>query len=162
MIKLLIRRASLSDIDTVAQLIFNMMVEINYMESVTLSEPDQAQLELRKGLESKIPDVTNFRYLLARADESENDCAVAEASIRSYGALFNRKRVLHIHSLYVLPHYRSRGIAGRMLDELLVWGRESQCESVELGVIPSNPARRLYEKLGVEVSKLIMSKDIRD
>jgi len=55
----------------------------------------------------------------------------------------------HILNLAVHPEYRGRGIASRMIEEMLDIMRESNCKSVFLEVRFSNEeARKMYEKFG--------------
>lgn len=56
---------------------------------------------------------------------------------------------LWINELAVAPTHRRRGIAGRMLAELLALGRTLGCTEAWLGTEEDNmPARRLYESGG--------------
>ena len=53
---------------------------------------------------------------------------------------------LYIDNMGVTPARQREGIAGRMLDDLLAWGREKGCDSAWLGTELDNvPARGLYE-----------------
>src|SRR4051812_34233116 len=52
---------------------------------------------------------------------------------------------LYIDNMGVAPSHQRRGIGGRMLDDLLAWGRERGCEYAWLGTEDDNvPARGLY------------------
>ena len=53
-------------------------------------------------------------------------------------------------SIAVLPDYRGQGIGTRLLDALLAVADE-RFAAVSLSVSESNPARRLYERLGFRV-----------
>src|SRR5213595_533260 len=53
---------------------------------------------------------------------------------------------LYIDNMGVDPAFQRRGIGGRLLDELLAWGRERGCPYAWLGTETDNePARALYE-----------------
>ena len=91
--------------------------------------------------------------------EDANWCLVAESSegklagfaggeVRLLGGAFEQKRTLHISAVYVLPEFRSRGIAESLLKALLAWGREVEYAEAELNILRDNPAYPLYEKLG--------------
>jgi len=43
-----------------------------------------------------------------------------------------------------------------LLEAVLEWGREKGCAEAELNMLVSNPARRLYEKLGFKEFQLEM------
>jgi GNAT superfamily N-acetyltransferase len=86
----------------------------------------------------------------------EEPAGVVEASVVSPEGVFRPKAVVHIHSLYVKPGYRGEGIARRLLEEALDWGRGRGCLEAELNVLAKNPARRLYERAGFEVAELEM------
>jgi len=52
--------------------------------------------------------------------------------------------------LYVLPAHRRQGVASALVRAAADWARERGAKSLELNVLVSNePARRLYEKLGM-------------
>ena len=56
---------------------------------------------------------------------------------------------LYIDNMGVDPAFQRRGYGGRMLDELLAWGRERGCDYAWLGTETDNlPARALYESRG--------------
>ena len=56
---------------------------------------------------------------------------------------------LYIDNMGVDPAWQRRGYGGRMLDELLAWGRERGCDYAWLGTETENaPARALYESRG--------------
>jgi aminoglycoside 6'-N-acetyltransferase I len=56
---------------------------------------------------------------------------------------------LYIDNMGVTPARQRNGIAGRMLDELMAWGRERGCDSFWLGTELDNiAARGLYESRG--------------
>ena len=69
-------------------------------------------------------------------------------------------QTLYIHALYVLPHYRRRGIGTALLRAAIAWGRQQHCLQAQLTVLPHNPARRLYQTLGFSVLGLEMRKEM--
>lgn len=78
-------------------------------------------------------------------------CLVAEADgvILSHGIMLARAGEAHILNLCVAPPYRRRGIAARMLDELIGIAVQSGARTAFLEVRPSNPgAIALYEGAG--------------
>ena len=73
-------------------------------------------------------------------------------------ALFEPRRVLHIHALYVCEVYRNRGIGQALLQALLEWGQRSACVEAELNTLWRNPARSLYERLGFRELEIRMTR----
>lgn len=64
---------------------------------------------------------------------------------------------LYIDNMGVTPALRRRGIGGRMLDEILRWGRERGCDYAWLGTeIENEPARALYESRGGQGAAMVM------
>ena len=64
---------------------------------------------------------------------------------------------LYIDNMGVAPPLWRQGIGGRMLDELLAWGRERGCEYAWLGTEPDNvEARGLYESRGATAETFVM------
>lgn len=56
---------------------------------------------------------------------------------------------LYIDNMGVAPPRQREGIGGRLLDELLAWGRELGCENAWLGTETDNTAAKaLYESRG--------------
>lgn len=59
------------------------------------------------------------------------------------------RKELFIDEVAVTPALQRQGIAGRMLDKMLVLGRELGCQEAWLGTEPDNlPARQLYARRG--------------
>lgn len=64
---------------------------------------------------------------------------------------------LYIDNLGVTPARQREGIATRMLDELMAWGRELGCEAAWVGTETDNgPARMLYAARGAEAEAFVM------
>lgn len=57
-------------------------------------------------------------------------------------------RALHLAEIALLPDWRGRGIGAALIEALQQAVRDGQGDSVELQVLATNPARRLYERLG--------------
>jgi ribosomal protein S18 acetylase RimI-like enzyme len=63
---------------------------------------------------------------------------------------------LYIDNMGVTPARQRGGIAGRMLDELLAWGREKGCTNAWLGTELDNvAARALYESRRFEGAEMV-------
>jgi len=64
---------------------------------------------------------------------------------------------LYIDNLGVTPDRRREGLATRMLDELVAWGRELGCEEAWVGTeVDNEAARALYAKRGSEAEEFVM------
>jgi aminoglycoside 6'-N-acetyltransferase I len=64
---------------------------------------------------------------------------------------------LYIDNLGVTPARRREGLATRMLDELLDWGRDLGCEAAWVATETDNDAARaLYERRGSEAETFVM------
>jgi aminoglycoside 6'-N-acetyltransferase I len=64
---------------------------------------------------------------------------------------------LYIDNLGVTPDRRREGVATRLLDELVAWGREHGCEEAWVGTeVDNEPARTLYERRGSEAETFVL------
>jgi ribosomal protein S18 acetylase RimI-like enzyme len=64
---------------------------------------------------------------------------------------------LYIDNLGVTPARRREGVATRMLDELVAWGRELGCEEAWVGTeIDNEAARALYTRRGSAGETFVM------
>lgn len=72
-------------------------------------------------------------------------------------SLYTRKPAageLLMDGITVHPNFRSQGIGGRLLDEVVRYAQENGYQQVRLDVIDTNPrARQLYERKGFEAIK---------
>lgn len=64
---------------------------------------------------------------------------------------------LYIDNMGVTPALWRKGIGGRLLDQLLEWGRERGCRDAWLVTEPDNTeARALYESRGAEPQPVVL------
>ena len=69
----------------------------------------------------------------------------------------DQPRELYIDNMGVTPARQREGIAGRMLDDLLAWGREKGCAYAWLGTELDNVAARgLYESRGAKGTEMVI------
>jgi GNAT superfamily N-acetyltransferase len=69
------------------------------------------------------------------------------------------RRWAYVHSLFVRPEARRRGVARRLMRHALAWARRRGAGGAELGMAAANRgARRLYESLGFEVQEVTMAR----
>lgn len=151
-----LREATVQDIDAIVDLVTAMLQE---MASYGGHAPDK-EARVRSLLRTRFADSLEKEdhvYVVAAADGGEEELAgMVEASVVSPCAVFRPKSVVHVHSLQVQPRYRGQGIGRRLLEEALDWGRGRGCVEAELNVLAKNPAHKLYESEGFEVSELRM------
>ncbi|MFL6566343.1 MAG: GNAT family N-acetyltransferase [Burkholderiales bacterium] len=60
---------------------------------------------------------------------------------------------IQLSQLYILPQHQNKGIGTSLVRELASEARNSR-RPLRLRVLKSNPARRLYERLGFQVSSV--------
>ena len=64
---------------------------------------------------------------------------------------------LYIDNLGVTPARQREGIATRLLDELVAWGKENGCEEAWVGTeVDNEAARALYEARGSEAETFVL------
>ena len=74
--------------------------------------------------------------------------------------LFSGRSKLHISAVYIIPSKRNQGLATNLIQQALAWGYEMGVNEVKLNVLATNPARRLYEKLGFQEREIQLSKSL--
>ena len=138
-----LRRATLSDIETLIRLRMEFLTDGGYR-----SENDartDLEARLRAYFESAIHS-GEFVAVLA-----EEDGKVASAAYLSITRRYSRRVEAivpcgMIYNVYTPPEFRRRGLATRVLEELLCAAKELALDSVEL--LASEAGKPLYEKLG--------------
>ncbi len=71
------------------------------------------------------------------------------------------KRYAHIFLLYVVPEYRRRGIAKKLLKEAENWAKIRGDHQIGLQVFPQNQAAiNLYQKIGFQTQSIMMLKSL--
>lgn len=79
----------------------------------------------------------------------------------SYNLYTNEMEVM-IAELYVLPQYRKKGIARKLIDHVIRRLRKAGYQKVQLNVFAENYAKYLYEKLGFYDVSTLMEKNLFD
>jgi ribosomal protein S18 acetylase RimI-like enzyme len=99
------------------------------------------------GYLSTLLDRSDARVLVARQDGRTVGYGVARITILP--PFFADRRRGFIQDVFTTPAYRRRGVARRLVTELLDWLRAANVVTVELTVATNNPAAvRLWETLG--------------
>jgi GNAT superfamily N-acetyltransferase len=79
---------------------------------------------------------------------------VAEANDQPIGLAWGRidpstPDVANLYQMWVDPGHRSRGIGGKLVEEIIAWAKAKEVRSLELGVTyRDSPAMRLYARYG--------------
>jgi predicted GNAT family N-acyltransferase len=96
-------------------------------------------------------DAEQQAYLLERFDPARERVIVLDGTDIGVMAIEERETEVFVSKLYIAPEHQCRGIGSQLLRSLLdrAWARDLP---VTLRVMKSNPARRLYERLGFVVT----------
>ena len=155
-----IREIQPPDIECACELLLAMLKEMTSLGGHPVAEGAQAPEWLHARIVSSLDDPEHL-LLLAESEEPEHRViGIIEMSISSPHPVFKPERLLHIHSIYVDPHFRRRGTALQLMEAALRWGEDQACEAVELNALAQIPARRLYEKLGFRAFQLEMRRSL--
>ena len=93
---------------------------------------------------------------------SPQESLLGFGTCKSYmlGGAYRPRKTLHVGALYVAPDHRNKGLGKSLMESMLQWGKEQECEACELNVHIDNPAIRLYEKRGFKKLQVQMSKKL--
>jgi GNAT superfamily N-acetyltransferase len=149
----LIRRATLADVATVARQRAAMFVD---MGSATPAIADQLQSETEAFLRQAIPSGEYIGWLAILSGRSDDVVAGAGVQVRRVlpfplpradGRVeVAQGRQAIVLNVYTEPAFRRRGLAHRLMQEVLAWARTARIESLVLHAAPDG--RPLYEQLG--------------
>lgn len=171
-----IRRATQHDFATIIRLVHALLGEMYALRSTALSDQGEAWLDFEgrilQTLSCAEDNVSRYpcaagryiaHHLLEIAEligEAVLPIGLIEASSLQPTPIFRPVRTLYIHALYVLPHYRRRGVGTALLCAAIEWGQQRGCRQAQLSVLPHNPARRVYQTLGFTVRGLEMCQEL--
>ena len=151
-----IREATAADAPVISRFLRCMLEEMASLGGHAVSGEAQVWAEMEARIRQQLASPEHL-YLLAEAPaEPGTPIGLAEARAGELAPLFVARRVLHIHSLYVVPAQRRKGVGRALLEALLEWGRSLGCVEAELDTLVANPARHLYEKAGFRASEIEM------
>jgi ribosomal protein S18 acetylase RimI-like enzyme len=166
-----IRRATHHDFATIIRFVHTLLSEMYALSRRELSDHSEAWRDfesrvlqaLNRGENDEYPYPCAADHLLEIAEMIGSDVlpiGLIEASSLHPTPIFRPVQTLCIHALYVLPPYRRRGVGTALLRAAIEWGQQHGCLQAQLSVMPHNPARRLYQKLGFTVYGLEMRKEM--
>jgi GNAT superfamily N-acetyltransferase len=122
----IIRRAGPEDAGLVAGLITRFFAEEGFG-----GDPDRH----RSSAPLFLAEPANAVFLAMRGDE-----AVGLATVTTtFG--FESGRYAEMEDLYVIPGFRNRGLAARLLDAVVEWCRTRECAALEVVVTPDGESR---------------------
>ena len=153
-----IRHATLSDIETLIRLRLEFLIDGGYRGEAE----DRSELteRLRAYFTETLP---TGQFLAVLAEEEGEVASVAYLSVsRRYSRRVEAIRPCGmIYNVYTPPKFRRRGLATKVLEELLRCAKCLELESVDL--LASDAGKPLYEKLGfAEPSHTYMVKRMSD
>jgi GNAT superfamily N-acetyltransferase len=101
----------------------------------------------------------NLKCLIAEAADS-NRIGLGGARINTLEGVFAPTKIIHIGILFVLPSFRRKGVASKLISEMLDWGKSAGGDYFDLNVLVGNPARSLYQKFGFSDAAINMIRPI--
>jgi ribosomal protein S18 acetylase RimI-like enzyme len=166
-----IRHATQHDFTTIIRFVHAMLSEMYLLSKRELSDHTEAWLDFESRILQALSCDENGNHVYPCAADHLLEIAEAigdevlsigliEASILHPVPIFRTEQTLQIHAVYVLPHYRRRGVGTALLRTAIDWGQQQHCLCARLSVLPHNPARRLYQELGFMVYGLEMRKEM--
>lgn len=157
---LIIRKAKLKDIKDINRFLRFMVEDMEKSGGPEALKKEKDWVKLEEIIKERI-EKENKLYLITEFSEPINiPVGFAEASITKPGPVFEQKKILHIHCLFVIDTYRGRGIGKKLLDKLLKWGKNNGCLEAELNVLTENLARNLYKSSGFNEFQIKMTKKL--
>jgi len=157
---MIFREVELHDRDVVCDLLLAMIQEMVSVGGHNIADDDKATAWINERITSGVDDPEHL-FLLAESDTPDAaPLGVIEATIIRPHPVFKPKQILHIHSVFVDPDFRRKGIGRQLLETALQWGEERRCVEAELNSLVGNPALELYKSLGFKVFELELRRKI--
>jgi GNAT superfamily N-acetyltransferase len=133
-----------------------MLEEMASMGGHPVSEDNDVWTRLEKNNQGEIGKQGHIFFLAEPLEAQSDPIGFAEARVVSTAVVYDPKRILHIHAIYVVEPYRRQGIGRSLFEAMLDWGRSLGCVQAKLSVLASNPACSLYEQFGFRVFEIEM------
>lgn len=151
--QIVIRRADAKEIDEVIS------IAVDTIDESTGWQIKAEQLD-KEHLNKALRDIIN--------NESVVLCAFDDQKLAGFvifgpsgQSIFTEERTGFIYDLYVMPNYRGRGVAQKLIADCYKLTEEMGFKTIALNVFSKNkPARKLYEKLGFKEYTMVLRKDI--
>lgn len=157
-----IRQASLDDVPVIANFTYKMLSEMATMGGRPLTEDFQAKASLALRVRDCLGNIDHLFVLAENLELDPAPVGFIEASIFAPEPFFVESRILHIHSVFVLPSYRRIGIGRELIREAIDWGRDKSCLEANLNTLVWNPARTICQNLGFQVCEYKMTTALSD
>lgn len=155
-----IRKLSRRHIDTASRFLQEMAKEMATFGAHPIQDSDQVLGWFKDHIYTHI-EIPNHLFLIAEENSGSGEpLGILEASISESYPIFFEKASLHIHSIFVIPDQRRTGVAHRLIEAALKWGRKKGCVEVDLNVLYHSPAKSLYEELGFKIFQLEMRREL--
>ncbi|WP_409522270.1 GNAT family N-acetyltransferase [Pseudomonas sp.] len=74
----------------------------------------------------------------------------ADERTLGFCSLSQDRQALFVRELHLLPEHRQQGVGRWVLEELMRWTQQRRLPLLRLMVFSSNPARRLYRRVGFD------------
>ena|SRR3989338_4742197 len=160
-----IRKAKESDLNGIYSVFLDMadsedMAMHNSGTSYTRTRIRRKDFEksAKKELLREIKDSKNL-YIVAEI--GNKIIGYARATLESKKSpFFKPAKIGHFDAICVLNGHRGKGVSTKLRNEIERWLRQKKCSEIQLDVMESNPAAKIYEKWGYKVFLNKMSKRV--
>jgi GNAT superfamily N-acetyltransferase len=155
-----IRKSKPSETADMIRYVRSMLDEVESMGGHQVIEGDDEWEKLTESFGERMLD-NQYLYLFAETLENKSKIVgFLEACIVTIGGVFKEKKSLHIRSIFVSKGQRRKGLAKKLLERALEWGRKNNCVEADLNTLKTNPARSLYEDMGFEIFEYSMRRSL--
>jgi ribosomal protein S18 acetylase RimI-like enzyme len=155
-----LRPVTKEDMEIARRLLREMLQEMASAGGDPPGDETEIQKWFEQSLKSALENEDHLVLLAQTAEPADNPIGLVEASLTELHPVFAKRRLLHIHAIYVEPDYRRQGIGRQLMQAAMQWGLEQGCTQVELNVLAGNPALKLYQTLGFKVFELDMRRNL--
>ena len=158
--EIVVRKANPQEAPVITTFLRKMVNAIAAVGAPVPLHDDQKWQDIKTNIEAAIEHDERIYLLAEECGDDKKPVGFIEASIFSLPVVYEPRKILHIHSLYVIDTERRKGIATQMMKSMLALAKEKKCTEAELDTLVANPARGLFERLGFAVSEHNMKKPI--
>lgn len=158
--KIKIRTAMVEDANLITQFIKNMVIEMENYGGYSVNGSPDVWVTMESEIRENITQRKSIYLVAIDSSIKTTVIGVAAGYLEQLEHIFNPTKRLHISAIYTIPHMRRKGVAQKLLEHLLRWGKKMNASEVDLNVLIDNPARLLYEKFGFESHEISMIKKL--